>query len=381
MPCCLSDFHHIRPRYEVDQDTLLDWIASTHARAEESSEARDYEHCYNQVKEKIHRLWGGAQAIERKGIHIHDVLEADWQEREIYPVISHPRGKGFTERSQFFDVEASSIFQAFYPGDAPLPPHLIHVTCTGYVAPSPAQKLVAGKNAGERTTVTHAYHMGCYGALSAIRIGSGFLHFSGSESSVDVVHTEMCSLHMHPLRHSMAQLLVQTLFADGFIKYTLSPQTERAHLSVIGLREELIPDSSESMTWRCEDHGLSMTLAKEVPVLIARALEGYLSRLAQSAGIEQEELKKRALFAVHPGGPKILDYIEKMFSLEPHQIRHSKEVLRDFGNMSSATLPHIWERIVQDPEVAEQQLIVSLAFGPGLSISGGIFQKHGGNER
>ena len=184
--------------------------------------------------------------------------------------------------------------------------------------------------------------MGCYGALAAIRMG-GFL-FLSLAPSVDIVHTELSSLHMHPLRHSIEQLLVQSLFADGFIKYSLTSQTDQPHFKTLGLLEEILPESSESMTWRCEDHGLSMTLSREVPVLINRSLDGYLTRLSALSKVDLSTIKAQALFAVHPGGPKILDYVEKRFSLTPEQMRYSRAVLRDYGNMSSATLPHIWGR-------------------------------------
>jgi predicted naringenin-chalcone synthase len=143
--------------------------------------------------------------------------------------------------------------------------------------------------------------------------------------------------------------------------------TAQSGLRILSLQEELIPDSSKAMTWRCEDHGMGMTLAKEVPVLIARSLPDYLTRL--SAPIQE------ALFAIHPGGPKVLDQVAKLLQLQPHQTSHSTQVLRQFGNMSSATLPHIWEKMINDPGVASGTPIISLAFGPGLIISGGLFQK------
>ena len=376
MLCCITGFHPIRPRYEIDQETILDWIAKTHARAAESSEKCNYAESYRQIRERISQLGVGSECIEKRGVHIRDIFQTDLQEREIYPVITHPRGKGFTERSQFFDREVSPILEAFYEEDSPLPPHLIHVTCTGYVAPSPAQKLVSSKKAGHQTTVTHAYHMGCYAALSAIRMGSGFLRLPSSKPAVDVIHTELCTLHLQPLRYSTEQLIVQSLFADGFIKYTLVREANQPHLKVVALLEEIIPESSHCMTWRCEDHGLGMTLSKEVPVRIARSLEGYLERLSHCSGIDHEQIKREALFAIHPGGPKILQHVAQILSLSPFQIQHSAQVLRHFGNMSSATLPHIWEKMQEDPAISDGAYIVSLAFGPGLSLSGGLLQKN-----
>ncbi len=377
MTCALCDFRHIRPHHEIEQEKILDWIADAHARAANRFDNRDIEPFRKELREKLLQLGVGKERISRRGIHISDLFQEDWEKMEIYPVAHNPHGHGFSERSHFYDREVTRIFERFYPDDKHLPAHLVHVTCTGYVAPSPAQKLVSLRKAGTRTTVTHAYHMGCYGSIPAIRIASGFasLPSPASQSPIDIVHTELCSLHMHPLRHSTEQLIVQSLFGDGFIKYSLTTKPAGPHLKILGLLEETIPDSSHCMTWRCEDKGLSMTLSKEVPVLIARAIDGYLERLCQNAGLDKETIVKNSVFAIHPGGPKILQQIQDLLKLQSFQIEHSVHVLKHFGNMSSATLPHIWERMIEDPKVPKKARIVSLAFGPGLSISGGLFEK------
>lgn len=367
MPYQLCNFRHIRPPHEVDQERILDWIAEAHGRAEKDEGLR------HAVREKINRLGIGRQRIEKRGLLMKDLFEEDWTQMEIYPVEHQPHGSGFTKRSEFYDREVSQIFHNFYPEHAFLPTHLIHVTCTGYVAPSPAQKLVSSRGAGISTTITHAYHMGCYASIPAIRMGMGYLALEGSP--VDIVHTEVSSLHMHPLKHQSEQLLVQSLFGDGFIKYTLADESTSPGLKVLALHEETIPNSTHCMTWACGDSGLNMTLSKEVPVLIARNIKGYLMRLCEKAGLDVEQVIKEGFFAIHPGGPKILDHIKELLGLESEQIAHSAQVLRDFGNMSSATLPHIWERMLNDPHVPRGARVIGLAFGPGLSASGGLFEK------
>jgi predicted naringenin-chalcone synthase len=377
MPHALSNFRHIRPHHTVKQGQILDWLARAHALAAHPENGQEQEAFCADLKQKLFKLCG-EERIQQRGIHMGDPLHENWSKMEIYPVDQHPGGLGFTERSHFYDREVTRIFERFYPDDKHLPEHLIHVTCTGYVAPSPAQKLVSLRKAGTKTTVTHAYHMGCYGSISAIRMASGFssLPFLPQQSSVDIVHTELCTIHMNPLKHTTEHLIIQSLFADGFIKYSLTPQKpNEPHLKVLMVHEETIPDSAHSMTWRCEDKGLGMTLAKEVPVLISRALKGYLERLSQLAGVNPEELIKNSFFAIHPGGPKVLQQIQDFLKLEPYQIQHSEEVLKNYGNMSSATLPHIWEKMLNDPKVPKKGRIVSLAFGPGLSIAGGLFEK------
>jgi predicted naringenin-chalcone synthase len=81
------------------------------------------------------------------------------------------------------------------------------------------------------------------------------------------------------------------------------------------------------------------------------------------------------VFAVHPGGPRIIDRVRERLELTQAQVQASRDVLFAFGNMSSATLPHVWMQLANDPCVSSGTLIVSLAFGPGLTMCGAMFRK------
>jgi predicted naringenin-chalcone synthase len=282
---------------------------------------------------------------------------------EVYHASQNPDGAGFGKRSQVFDRIASEMMAKFYPIGCPMPPHLIHVTCTGYVAPSPAQRLVSIRDAGDQTTITHAYHMGCYASIPALRMARGF------SEPADIVHTEICSLHLNPNLHEMDQLVVQTLFADGFIKYTV--KSEGAGLGILTLDERIIPETSDSMHWVCQDWGLKMKLEREVPVLIARALPSFVAKLLADAKVNRDA---DIYFAIHPGGLKIIQQVAKILELKEEQFEHSLWVLQNYGNMSSATLPHIWEKLWKDERIKSGAYVVSLAFGPGLTLAGGVFE-------
>ena len=204
MPYALSDFRHIRPHHEIEQSKILDWLAEAHTRAAHPVENEEFETFRTSLKAKLMQLGLGEEGIQRRGVHISDPLHQDWSKMEIYPVSENPHGNGFAQRSHFFDREVTRIFERFYPDDKNLPAHIIHATCTGYVAPSPAQKLLSLRKAGATTTVTHAYHMGCYSSIPAIRMAAGFCSLPSPSSSkrTDIVHTELCTLHMHPMRHT-----------------------------------------------------------------------------------------------------------------------------------------------------------------------------------
>jgi predicted naringenin-chalcone synthase len=365
----LSDFELIRPPYETTQEATIEWLAKAHAEAERRKPSPDPLISEEKLREALSKVGCKPDRISKRGHVVFDYTHYDWDKMEIYRVNEEAEGSQLTRRMRYFEEYVDGIFEQYYPEGKEPPSDLIHVSCTGYVSPSGAQKIASLRNWGDQTTVTHAYHMGCYASLPAIRIARGYLSADRHKRQVDIVHTELCSLHSNPASHKLDQLVSQSLFADGCIKYSVKPEEKGPHFRVMGLHEEILPNSRESMTWKMASWGFEMVLLKEIPVLITRALSPFLKRLGNPTG---------ALFAIHPGGPKILTYAAQELGLDAEQIAHSTQILYEYGNMSSATLPHIWERILKDPAVAEGTFIVSLAFGPGLSITGSVMEKRCG---
>lgn len=386
----LSDFHSLSPRHRSSQGVTLEWLAQAHTRAEGQLAAgtgRSFEEAsfLERMRKRLARFGCSAEQIASRGYEIDDCSHLRWPDMEVYGSTEHAGGAGTRTRTKVFGRIANAALERLFSGVETAPDHLLHVTCTGYESPSAAQLLVAQKSWGDRTKVTHAYHMGCYAALPALRIAAGYAasgNPSGAgrdgEARVDVVHTELCSLHMNPLRHDAEQLVVQSLFADGCISYSVRPaaslRQRSAALAVLAMDEWLVPDSAASMAWFCSDFGMEMVLARDVPDKIAASLARFVSSLLEQAG-EGRRAHENAVFAIHPGGPKIVDQVAATLQLDEQQIALSRDVLRAHGNMSSATLPHIWQALVRAPEVQHGQLVVSLAFGPGLTLSGAVLRK------
>lgn len=369
MESCLFDFEIIRPSFEKESGSILEWLKKAHLFSLKDPEEK------RALLATFQKLEVGTKQIKTRGTQLQDLNHENWDLMSIFRLDLSPQGLGLKERTELYIKEVFEIFQRFYPENRILPDHLIHVTCTGYASPSGAQKIVSLRKS-PHTDVTHSYHMGCYGAFPAIKMGVGFLN-SSPTSSVHIVHTEMCSLHINPSFHHKAQLVIESLFADGFIRYQVSKEKKKNSLKILAVLQKIIPDSSEDMTWDCHNWGFCMNISKEVPYKIGAALPSFLEMLSEKSGISQEDFLKKAFFAIHPGGPKIIDMIARQLKLQPWQIEHSNQILSNFGNMSSATIPHIWQSMLGDPKIPEGALIVSLAFGPGLTCAGTLLQKQG----
>ena len=159
---------------------------------------------------------------------------------ELYRLHESPSGKDLSARTKIFQTEVDQIFEQYYPETAGQPNDLIHVSCTGYVSPSGAQnRLEEGVGAIDPCDSCLSY--GLLRFYPAIGCVSGFLSSGVDKKQVDIVHTELCPLHSNPANHQLDQLVSQSLFADGFMKYSMLQSPHGPSIKVLALREEIIP--------------------------------------------------------------------------------------------------------------------------------------------
>lgn len=287
------------------------------------------------------------------------------------------------DRMQWFKEKMGCVFDEFYSKTTIAPENLVHVTCSGYASPSVAQEAVIKRN-WQTSQVTHSYQMGCYGAFPAIRTASSLVKSSMDKGRVDVVHTELLSSHLNLTELSPSNIMICSLFGDGFIGYSLQEEQsfmnddsieEKKGLRILASHEVIIPDSLEDMSWDIGEYSFLMTLSKRVPVFIRKNIKSFLTTLCSKADVNLEEEKANMYFAIHPGGPKIIDYVIDEIGVSKEQAHWSYEILRRQGNMSSATIPHIFNEIINDSKIKSGTKIVAMAFGPGLTATALLVEK------
>ncbi len=241
--------------------------------------------------------------------------------------------------------------------------HLVLASCTGFIAPGVDQIVARALGLSDRVERTLVGFMGCYAAVAALRTAHHIVR-SRPDARVLVLSVELCTLHLQPVSN-LERILAMLLFGDGAAAALVS--AESVGLAYGDPFSFALPDSGEMITWTIADTGFEMELAGAVPARIGEAAAdpALLAEVGDREAVDG--------WAVHAGGRTVLDAVERGFGLAPSALWASREVLRDYGNMSSATLLFVLERMTrQDPPIANG---IAIAFGPGLVAEGFHFRR------
>jgi predicted naringenin-chalcone synthase len=291
-------------------------------------------------------------------------------DQDFYPDADHSdqRGPSTKCRSDRYAAEAMPLaLRACREAivDAKIEPesitHLVVITCTGFYAPGIDVELIEELGLNTETERVQVGFMGCHGAINGLRVARGLIA-SEPAAKVLMVSIELCSLH-YQYGWDTDRVVSNAIFADGSAAAVLSAGDEYESMpAVVATGSRLVLESKQAMTWRIGDHGYEMTLSAEVPGLIEAKLHGFITSWLGKQGLTIEDIGG---WDVHPGGPRILLAVENALSLPKTALAHSRAVLADHGNMSSATMLFIMRRFM-DNQVPGPWLM--LGFGPGLEI-------------
>ena len=237
--------------------------------------------------------------------------------------------------------------------------HLVNISCTGFFAPGIDVALI--KQLGMSPTIGRVQvgFMGCHGVLNGLRVMRAFIE-ADPAAQVLLCAVELCSLH-YQYGATPAQLVANALFADGAAALVAAAAEETDdHWQIAATASVLLPDCEDAMTWRIGNHGFEMTLSPRVPELIARHVRPWLETWLKAEGLS---LAAIGSWAIHPGGPRIIESVAAALELPAGSTAASAEILADHGNMSSPSVLFVLDRLQQ---VNAPRPCVALAFGPGL---------------
>jgi len=357
-------------------------------------------------------------------------LDADAADPQFFdPVTQRLLMPGTKVRNELYIVEATKLFVEAgrlalenCPGiTAADVTHVVTVSCTGFFAPGPDYMLVRELGLSPSTQRYHLGFMGCYAAMPALRTAKQFVE-ADPDAVVLVVSAELCSLHLRT-SNDPDTIVASSLFADGAAAGIVSardPWPGETALTLDHFETVITPVGEGDMAWKIGDEGFEMVLSSYVPHIIDEHIEGALAPLLRrdpvlaelvrpdgsvhigaqvgdgasgtdgsDASVSEENVTFAAgaapiavltkplneaitHWAIHPGGRSILDKTEAKLALSEAQLEPARQTLREFGNMSSATVLFVLKAIVDSPVNADGERVCALAFGPGLTVESGL---------
>lgn len=247
--------------------------------------------------------------------------------------------------------------------------HLITVSCTGLSAPGLEIKLAESLGLSPTLTKLSVNFMGCYAAFHALKIADAICR-AEQNAKVLIVCVELCSIHF---LKSITEdnLRANALFADGAAAVLMQSQPDGENLEIKSFYNELLSQGKQDMTWEIGNEAFAMRLTSYIPNLVKSGIGNLLQGAMKELGLQEEDISH---WAIHPGGKKIVDTVEKEMHLSPADLTPSREVLAKYGNMSSPTVLFVLKQML-DEGMEKGSNVFAAGFGPGLTLESCILQK------
>ncbi|BCB85609.1 type III polyketide synthase [Phytohabitans suffuscus] len=243
-------------------------------------------------------------------------------------------------------------------------------SCTGYV--TPGLDILLARDMGMATDTQRLFvgHMGCYAAMPTIGAAADFVTARGRPALL--LCNELTSLHLQPAsaRVDTQQIVAHALFSDAAAAAVLVPGDSTGGYAVREVASVTDTSAVDHMTWDVTDLGFRMGLSARVPQVLSLHVRGFVDGLLSRHGLTLSDVDG---WAVHPGGPRILNVVERELALPPEALGDSRVTLSGYGNCSSPTVLLILEAMRQRP--VPPRWVVMLAFGPGLTLYAALLQR------
>ena len=250
---------------------------------------------------------------------------------------------------------------------------ILYVSTSGLVTPSMDARLITKLGLKPDTKRLPIWGLGCAGGVSGLSRALDWCKAYPDKIAL-LVAAETSSLTYQADDYSMKNFIVCSLFADGAAAVLVAGEECRmsgdarhstfAPLQFLSSQSTLFPNSEHVMGWDVGDMGMEVILAPEIPARIARDLKPVVEQLLQPHGLCACDVKH---YIMHPGGARVLDAFDQTFELQHDEMRFSRSVLRQYGNMSAPTALFVLEQILAGNVIQSGEHALIGAMGPGFS--------------
>ena len=236
---------------------------------------------------------------------------------------------------------------------------IVAVSTSGVTTPSLDALLMERLGMRRELRRLPIFGLGCVGGVLGLARASELARSYPGERVLFLV-VELCGITFRRGDHSKSNLIATALFGDGAAAALIA--CEGSGPAFLASGEYTWPDSLEVMGWRVRDDGLGVLFSRDIPALVRSDYRAAAERFLEREGLTLEDIGE---FLCHPGGAKVLTALEACLELEQGSLHHSREVLRQYGNMSAATVLFVLERALANGGLPRRSLMTSL--GPGFT--------------
>jgi alkylresorcinol/alkylpyrone synthase len=277
--------------------------------------------------------------------------------------------RGWAERSGIYAEVSTALFQravddalaaaALAIADIG---QIIFVSTTGTMTPSLPSRMLAEMGFGRDVRTVPVFGYGCAGGVVGLSLAAD-LHRAAPERPVLLVCLELCSMAYDHVQMEKKDLIATALFADGCAAAVIG-EGDGPELSAFA--QHVWPDSIDMMGWEIGDTGFDLVLARDIPAFVARDFAPVADRFLAEQNLAKADLAQPAC---HPGGGRVVDALAGYFG---DDLAATRQVLRDYGNMSSPTVLFVLKALIEAGPLAGPTLLTAL--GPGFTGALGLIQ-------
>lgn len=257
--------------------------------------------------------------------------------------------------------------------------HLCCVTSTGFLTPGLSALLIRDQGISPECSRVDVVGMGCNAGLNALSTTAGWAAAHPGQLAI-MLCAEACSA-AYVIDETMRSAVVNSLFGDGAAAVAVVADANANGRQVIGatgprmvsFTSQIITDALDAMRFDWDDAQgkFSFYIDRDVPYVVGAHAELVIDRLLSGVGMRRSDVRH---WVVHAGGKKVIDAVMINLGLSRYDLRHTISVLRDYGNLSSASFLFSYERLLRQELTSPGDYGVMMTMGPGSSIESALIQ-------
>ena len=237
-------------------------------------------------------------------------------------------------------------------------------TCTGYVCPDVGSRLIAHMGFSNRVQRASIIGLGCAGALPTLQRAVDFVRANPGRQAL-MLAVEICSACYY-VDNTLETVVGNAICADGAAAFLLAAgrQANPSYPQIVDFETFIDTEQIDEVGLQHRDGKLRIVLGASIQHLAGPMIEKALQQLLQRHGLSRSHI---GFWVVHPGGRKVIDNVQKHFGMTDAQLRFSRTVLRNYGNMSSPTVMFVLDEVVRNGDPRPGDWGVMIALGPGMA--------------